>query len=95
MIEELIGEEILDETDVYVDVHKRIAVAKAQIQSYKRNQSEPTTYREKRSLRSRSVSITKKRVINAYCAMMLCVSCLAVHHNGITMRVYHNGITMR
>ena len=30
VIEELIGEEIVDETDLYVDVHKRIAVARAQ-----------------------------------------------------------------
>ena len=29
VIEELIGEEIVDETDMYVDVHKRIAAARA------------------------------------------------------------------
>ena len=63
VIEELIGEEILDETDVYVDVHKRIAVAKAQIQSFKRNYSNPTTSKERRELRSRSVSVNKKKVI--------------------------------
>ena len=30
MIEELIQEEILDETDIYVDIHKRIQVARVQ-----------------------------------------------------------------
>lgn len=29
MIEELIQEEIIDETDVYVDIHQRIQVARA------------------------------------------------------------------
>ena len=31
VIEELIGEEIVDETDLYVDVHRRTAVARAKI----------------------------------------------------------------
>ena len=41
VIEELIGEEILDETDIYVDVHKRIAVARARVQLYKQRRSVP------------------------------------------------------
>ena len=31
VIEELIGEEIVDETDVYVDVHRRTVVARAKL----------------------------------------------------------------
>ena len=30
VIEELIQEEIIDETDIYVDIHKRIQVARVQ-----------------------------------------------------------------
>ena len=42
VIEEIIGEEIVDETDVYIDVHRRIAVARARIQSFRQQQSDPT-----------------------------------------------------
>ena len=43
VIEELIGEEIVDETDLYVDVHKRISVARARLNLYRRqNVSDPT-----------------------------------------------------
>ena len=31
VIEELIGEEIVDETDLYIDVHRRTAVARARL----------------------------------------------------------------
>lgn len=41
VIEELIGEEIVDETDQYVDVHRRIAVARATLASMKHSASEP------------------------------------------------------
>lgn len=41
MIEELIGEEIVDETDQYVDVHRRIAVARATLANIKHSASEP------------------------------------------------------
>lgn len=41
VIEELIGEEIVDETDLYVDVHKRIAVARARLQYHKQSVSAP------------------------------------------------------
>jgi CBS domain-containing protein len=41
VIEELIGEEIVDETDVYVDVHKRIAVARARLKFQKQSVSAP------------------------------------------------------
>lgn len=41
VIEELIGEEIVDETDQYVDVHRRIAVARARLASMKHSASEP------------------------------------------------------
>ena len=41
VIEELIGEEIVDETDLYVDVHKRIAVARARVQLYHQRRSLP------------------------------------------------------
>ena len=34
VIEELLGEEIIDETDVYADVHRRVLVAKARTNSY-------------------------------------------------------------
>ena len=35
VIEELIQEEIVDETDVYVDVHRRVFVARARIERSK------------------------------------------------------------
>lgn len=41
VIEELIGEEILDETDLYVDVHKRISVARARVQLHRQQYSNP------------------------------------------------------
>jgi hypothetical protein len=41
VIEELIGEEIVDETDLYVDVHKRIAVARARLQFHRQSVSAP------------------------------------------------------
>lgn len=41
VIEELIGEEIVDETDVFVDVHKRIAVARARLQFTRQSVSAP------------------------------------------------------
>ncbi len=43
MIEEIIGEEIVDETDVYIDVHRRITVARARVQSYREQRSDPTS----------------------------------------------------
>ncbi|XP_019848829.1 PREDICTED: DUF21 domain-containing protein At4g14230-like [Amphimedon queenslandica] len=43
VIEELIGEEIVDETDLYVDVHQRISVARARVNLFRRqNVSDPT-----------------------------------------------------
>ncbi|XP_064405122.1 uncharacterized protein LOC135350301 [Halichondria panicea] len=42
VIEELIGEEIVDETDQYVDVHRRIAVAKARLQYHRQSISAPS-----------------------------------------------------
>ncbi len=43
MIEELIGEEIVDETDQYVDVHRRVAVAKARLQYHRQSVSAPSS----------------------------------------------------
>lgn len=40
VIEELIGEEIVDETDLYIDVHKRIAVARARTNLFRQNTSD-------------------------------------------------------
>ncbi|CAO3600397.1 unnamed protein product [Absidia cylindrospora] len=37
VIEELIGEEIIDETDIYVDVHKKVKVVRRQPKSYVSN----------------------------------------------------------
>lgn len=37
VIEELIGEEIIDETDVYVDVHNKIRVVRRQVHNGRRN----------------------------------------------------------
>ncbi|OBZ91946.1 Protein MAM3 [Choanephora cucurbitarum] len=37
VIEELIGEEIIDETDVYVDVHNKIRVVRRQVHNSRRN----------------------------------------------------------
>jgi hypothetical protein len=45
VIEELIGKEIVDETDVYVDVHKRIAVARARLQYQRQSVSAPASCR--------------------------------------------------
>ncbi len=42
VIEEIIGEEIVDETDVYIDVHRRISVARARVQLYREQKSDPT-----------------------------------------------------
>ncbi|XP_019851308.1 PREDICTED: DUF21 domain-containing protein At4g14230-like [Amphimedon queenslandica] len=43
VIEELIGEEIVDETDLYIDVHRRISVARARVNLFRRqNVSDPT-----------------------------------------------------
>ena len=42
VIEELIGEEIVDETDLYVDVHRRVAVARARVNLIRHNISDPT-----------------------------------------------------
>lgn len=41
VIEELIGEEIVDETDQYVDVHRRIAVARARLANIRHSASAP------------------------------------------------------
>ena len=41
VIEELIGEEIVDETDQYVDVHRRIAVARARLANVRHKASAP------------------------------------------------------
>ena len=41
VIEELIGEEIVDETDLYVDVHRRIAVARARLSIVAQSVSAP------------------------------------------------------
>ena len=38
----MIGEEIVDETDLYIDVHKRISVARARVQLYRQQQSDPS-----------------------------------------------------
>lgn len=59
VIEELIGEEIVDETDLYVDVHRRIAVARARLQYHRQSISEPAGgaalgRQRRRFLRSRS-----------------------------------------
>jgi len=43
VIEELIGEEIVDETDLYVDVHHRIAVARARLQYHRQSSSDPSS----------------------------------------------------
>lgn len=43
VIEELIGEEIIDETDLYVDVHHRIAVARARLQYHRQSISAPSS----------------------------------------------------
>ena len=43
VIEELIGEEIVDETDLYVDVHHRIAVARARLQNHRQSSSDPSS----------------------------------------------------
>lgn len=53
VMEELIGEEIIDETDVYVDVHRRIAVAKAKLRFHHQSISAPppSTARPPRSKR--------------------------------------------
>ena len=48
MIEELIGEEIVDETDLYVDVHRRIAVARARLSYTRKSVSEPARPRKER-----------------------------------------------
>lgn len=45
VIEELIGEEIIDETDLYVDVHQRIAVARARLQYQRQSISDPEQLR--------------------------------------------------
>ena len=48
VIEELIGEEIVDETDLYVDVHRRISVARARVQFYRQSSSDTSTAAERR-----------------------------------------------
>lgn len=48
VIEELIGEEIVDETDLYVDVHRRIAVARARLSYNRQSISEPAKTRKER-----------------------------------------------
>lgn len=55
VIEELIGEEILDETDIYVDVHKRIAVARARVQLHRNRTSLPEGERQQSRNRKRSL----------------------------------------
>lgn len=45
VIEELIGEEIVDETDQYVDVHRRIAVARARLANMRHTASAPVGVR--------------------------------------------------
>ena len=55
VIEELIGEEIIDETDVYVDVHRRIMVARAQL-SYQRQSLSLDQASKKRPAFQRSAS---------------------------------------
>ena len=41
VIEELIGEEIVDETDQYIDVHRRIVVARARLANIQHTASAP------------------------------------------------------
>lgn len=55
VIEELIGEEIVDETDIYVDVHKRIAVARARVQLHRQQQSLPVEERQQVRARRREL----------------------------------------
>ena len=69
VIEELIGEEIVDETDVYIDVHRRLSVAKARVQLFRRQSlsgKTSTFVRRQRSKRSHSNvnHMTKLRVRN-------------------------------
>ena len=57
VIEELIGEEIVDETDQYVDVHRRIAVARARLANIRHTASAPLgakSKKERPNLRSMS-----------------------------------------
>ena len=57
VIEELIGEEIVDETDQYVDVHRRIAVARARLANMRHTASAPVGVKAKtgrQSMRSMS-----------------------------------------
>lgn len=70
VIEELIGEEIVDETDLYVDVHHRIVVARAQLQYHRQSISDPsstsalTKRKQLRSLhRSHSMHVRPSRVL--------------------------------
>lgn len=64
VIEELIGEEIVDETDQYVDVHRRIAVARATLATIRHSASEPvptsSQKREKRQAGKRPSMMTMR-----------------------------------
>ena len=65
VIEELIGEEIIDETDLYVDIHHRIVVARARLQYHRRSISDPSstsalTKRKQMRLLHRSKSMLER-----------------------------------
>ena len=63
VIEELIGEEIIDETDLYVDVHRRISVARARVQFHRQSSSNPGTAAEHSHHRGRHRTQRSKSMV--------------------------------
>lgn len=70
VIEELIGEEIIDETDVYIDVHRRISVARARVQLLRKQQSDPSSSYRRSARPKRSTSqpeaIIRKQLVSLF-----------------------------
>jgi CBS domain containing-hemolysin-like protein len=62
VIEELIGEEIIDETDVYVDVHNKVRVVRRQVTNHRKNSrlTRLLTNQKQKPVRENSVGSIKR-----------------------------------
>ncbi|RCI01945.1 cell agglutination protein Mam3 [Rhizopus stolonifer] len=99
VIEELIGEEIIDETDVYVDVHNKIRVVRRQVNNSRRNSrlTRLLTAHKRKPVRENSASSVNKKVVEPYLKPVYgavhdasVLSTSPEHHQGETQPLLNN-----